>query len=95
MRSALQSHFCMFIGLSGEDQLFDSLLVTAHSGHPCLAEGLPFLGAWLAEAPNKLLTGQWEARGVCVHNIHNYKSGLAEFLFAVCRRAATRRLTID
>lgn len=94
MQAAMESHFCLFVGLSGEDQRFDALLVKAQERRGAASDGLPYWGVNLAPRPGSDLSGDWESRDICVHDVGDFKRGLGEFLFAICQRAAQARMTL-
>jgi hypothetical protein len=94
MQSVMESHCCVFVGLSTQDQRLDVLLVNAHGRHDLATERVPYWGASLIARPSLDVKGDWESRGICAHNVGDYKLGLGDFLFGIAQRAAQARLIV-
>jgi hypothetical protein len=81
----MESHVCVFIGLSGNDQNLTSILADAHAGHPALATAL-YWGVRVDVRP----TAIWRDYKIYNHTVAGYDD-IPAFLFDVCRRAAELR----
>jgi hypothetical protein len=83
--SIMRSHFCIFIGLSGDDNNLDSFLLKAKEEHASIINNVPFWGLTFlrnASGDHILL---WEQRGIKVINIENWEPDIAIFLFSICQ----------
>ena len=88
MLSTMRTHSCLFIGLSGEDANLDSLLCACGPQHAAIKENTVFWGVRFTTSRSRAEQRSWERRGVYCKRVANYESGLPEFLFAICQRAA-------
>jgi hypothetical protein len=90
METVMQSHICLFIGLSGNDERLDNLMLeTKKSKH---AYNPSETGNWgVAFSTSRKATDAfwWEERGVFLHTLDDYRIGLPRFLFDICQHAAS------
>ncbi len=87
----MRARTCLFVGLSGDDQHLDSLLVRANETHAKLKTGTKYWGVWFAKDPDDMHIRQWAARGVYTHRLKSYDE-LPAVLFQVCQEAAKLRV---
>ncbi|MGD8778338.1 MAG: SIR2 family protein [Ignavibacteria bacterium] len=84
--SIMRTHFCIFIGLSGDDENLDSLLLAVKDSHISLSEGKPYYGlTFLSDESNKKI---WSNRGIYPKMIQNYDKEIPEFLYHICQIAS-------
>lgn len=79
---------CLFLGLSGADSNFDSLVTSIDSIHPARTSGLPYWGVAVLAGEDLASRTKWETRGIYCHEISSYESHLSTFLFEICQEAA-------
>lgn len=91
--SILRTHFCIFIGLSGDDSNFDSFLVRARDSHAAIDDGHLFWGlAFLLKDRSKDKANHWTRRGIFPRELSSYKNDtLATDLLKICQTAAKLR----
>jgi hypothetical protein len=89
--SLLRTHSCLFIGLSGNDQNLDSLLIRSLQEHACTEEGTRYWGVTFNTDPNPIKVSFWNERGVYYNKIENYEVELPGLLFGICQEAAKLR----
>lgn len=86
----LSTHFVLFIGLSGEDDRISRLCAKAKESNPfILKHELPFYGVRVC-SKGGALASQWKARGVYCKEVAQLNRSIPNFLFSICREAASR-----
>ncbi|MDL2328888.1 SIR2 family protein [Desulfosarcina sp. OttesenSCG-928-A07] len=83
----LRTHFCLFIGLSGEDEHLRLLLTAAGSNHASRMTDSAYWGLRLARPKDGGHHPIWEESRIYTHEVKNYDEALADFLFRICQRA--------
>jgi hypothetical protein len=91
METIMQSHICLFIGLSGNDQRLDSLIVTTmnENKHAYSSSRIGYWGVVFSTSKEPTVSKMWEERGIFLHSLDNYEPDLPRFLFEVCQSAAS------
>lgn len=88
--SLLSTHFVLFIGLSGEDDRISRLCGKARKSNPfVLKHELPFYGVRICSKDGPLAS-QWGSRGVYCKEVAQLTRSIPNFLFSICREAASR-----
>lgn len=82
----LQSHTCLFVGLSGADQNLTNLLAEAHDAHPATARGDLFWAFRFSDNENDPRRSKWERRGVFQITLPGYEA-LPDWLRGVAHAA--------
>lgn len=89
LRERWRSRFCVFVGLSGDDNHFDTLLAQCKEEHALLKNGWPCWGVRLVAGLNSselaLQRKLWGLRGIATCHLDNYDVALPDFLLSVCR----------
>jgi len=82
----LQSHTCLFVGLSGEDQNLMTMLAQVAGRHVSKERNDLFWGVRFGANPSDPIIPRWKTHGVfpCVLNAHE---DIPHFLFSVCQEA--------
>lgn len=90
METILQSHICMFVGLSGDDPRLDSLIVTTKddSKHAYTSGGIGYWGVAFGTSKDPSVAKVWAERGIFLQVLEKYDPDLPRFLFEVCQSAA-------
>jgi hypothetical protein len=90
METIMQSHICLFIGLSGNDQRLDSLiLATKNDKHAYSSSRIGYWGVAFSTSKDPTVAKMWSERGIFLHCIDKYDPDLPRFLFEVCQGAAS------
>ena len=89
--SIMRAHTCLFIGLSGNDDNLDSLLMACKQTHASVEEGSPYWGIAFTTSNDEPTTMFWKSRGVFLKQISDYDHELPQFLFQICQIAASKR----
>jgi len=94
--SVLRRHFCVFVGLSGNDLNLSSLLQDSNASHRATGArkeywGVRFTDAKSRDVNEKSATNAWDSVGVCTWRIDDYDEDLPNLFFEVCQAAAQRR----
>jgi hypothetical protein len=89
METVLQSHVCLFIGLSGDDPRLDSLMVETYKDkHAYNRSETGYWGIAFSMSSEARITRQWADRGIYLQHLVDYRSDLPKFLFEICQQAA-------
>lgn len=88
----MQSHTCLFVGLSGSDDNLESLLHRCYPDHVSIAEKHAFWGLRFSDSDNASWKTLWAERGVSTWVVNDYSRDLPAFLLEVCQLAAQFRL---
>jgi hypothetical protein len=88
IRLLLRQHFCIFIGLSGNDDNLDSMLKEVNEAHPARAAQLPFWGLSFTTTAADSMSRIMGNRGIFMKSLNSFDE-LPDFLFAICREAAS------
>jgi hypothetical protein len=88
IRLLLRQHFCIFIGLSGNDDNLDSMLREVNEAHPAKVGQLPFWGLSFTATAEDPMSRILSRRGIYLKRVNSFDD-LPEFLFAICREAAS------
>lgn len=90
METIMQSHICMFVGLSGNDPRLDSLIVTTKkdSKHAYTSGGIGYWGVAFGTSKGPTAAKIWAQRGIYLQVLDKYDPDLPRFLFEVCQSAA-------
>jgi hypothetical protein len=88
--STLRTRLCLFIGLSGDDDNLDSILVRVQELHGYANTRSAFWGVRLTVGDKPVEDQQWTSRGVYVKKLSSFDD-LPTFLFNVCQTAAQLR----
>lgn len=86
--STWRSRTVVFIGVSGDDSLLDSLLVSCRDTHASKSDGIPYWAVWLSTSDDNVMKSQWLGRSVFPMIVRDYEKHLPDFLFDICQRAA-------
>ncbi len=86
----MRSHFCLFIGLSGDDISLTSILNSVSKNHVLQKSESAFWGVTFLRNKEELEISNWEKYGVFINEIDNFKK-IPEFLFEICQKAAEMR----
>ncbi|MFC2132277.1 SIR2 family protein [Bacteroidota bacterium] len=90
--SIMRTHFCIFIGLSGDDNNLDSLLTRCHETHIAKEEGVLFWGLVFKKNVSKEDKIHWNNRGIFIKEIKlDYEEQIPKELFRICQGAANNR----
>lgn len=91
METVMQSHICLFVGLSGDDERLDALMVETHEKqkHAYNRSETGFWGIAFSTSHDPNVAKTWKARGVFLHKLDGYDKDLPKFLFEICQRAAS------
>jgi hypothetical protein len=81
----MKSHFCIFIGISGKDDLMQEVFSDTKKKHIAYTGENLYWGVTLTtdNERKKLL----EKCGIYLHKLRNYKTHLPDFLFGICQKA--------
>jgi len=92
--STIRTHTCLFIGLSGEDMNFVSLLEDANKTHAIRSgsEDALFWGLTATTSKDPGDLDLWKAQGVYPKLVADFTDDLPAFLFRICQQAANLRL---
>jgi hypothetical protein len=92
METVMQSHTCLFIGLSGDDERLDNLMLRTQSEgkHARNPTETAYWGVAFSTSHDPTDALRWEERGVYLHTLGSYQPDLPRLLFEVCQKAATR-----
>jgi len=88
LTSLMASHFCIFIGLSGDDDSLTSLLLEANQNHVLTQNKSPYWGVCFQGSENEMTELNWGEHRVFVNQVDYKKNEIAKFLFSVCQKAA-------
>ena len=88
----MQSHICLFIGLSGDDLRLDSLIVTTHDRkkHAYNPTAIGYWGVAFSTKKDPASKNMRENRGIYLHTLNKYSDDLPQFLFEICQSAASK-----
>jgi len=91
--SIMRTHTCLFIGLSGDDQHLDSLLVKCKKEHAITAdsENAGYWGVTFIEEFDEGDATSWDQVRVFYKQVSSYSIGLPEFLLGICQAAVRLR----
>jgi hypothetical protein len=92
METVMQSHICLFIGLSGDDERLDNpMMETKESGkHAYNPTSIGYWGVAFTTSEDPVETRKWAIRGVYLQKLLDYSTDLPEFLFEICQKAALK-----
>lgn len=89
--AVFRAQLCVFIGLSGEDDNLDQLLVTARDVHFARDNALPYWGVRVVSGTPQDQALWEEGRGISTFTVADYESDLPSLLFDVCEQAAAKQ----
>jgi len=87
--TVLRTHFTIYIGLSGDDENLDAMLVRAKDGHASVRDHVLYCGMRFS-IDNKRI-GFFDKRGIYTASINNFDDDIPSFLLSVCQKAAEIR----
>lgn len=90
--TVLRSHICIFIGLSGNDNNLDSLLLASNDNHAIKEGAILHWGVRFTTDESEAVRSSWGRRGVFSKVIENYSEALPSFIFEICQKSAKLRL---
>jgi hypothetical protein len=92
MKTVMQTHICLFIGLSGEDERLDRLMMeTKNEGnHAYNPTQTGFWGVAFNKCDDPTDSLKWEKRGIFLQKVDDFDIDLPSFLFQICQNAASR-----
>lgn len=85
---AMQSHFCLFVGLSRDDFHLKQLVSKAPKKHAFKLNSDGYWGVVLRASPTVEEIRDWEQYDVHVEPLSDYAIDLPNVLFSVCQKAA-------
>jgi hypothetical protein len=89
--STMRTHTCIFIGLSGNDDNLDSLLVSCKDQHISKNESTLYWGVSFVKQGDIDTKSLWESRGIFCLEVSDYNQDISDFLFGICQNAAKLR----
>jgi hypothetical protein len=92
MKLVMQSHICLFIGLSGEDERLDKLIweTKDEGNHAYNTSQTGYWGVAFSASYNQAKARKWEERRIYLQKLDDYHTDLPNFLFEICQSAASR-----
>ena len=88
METILQSHICLFVGLSGDDERLDNLLMLSKDKHARDSSKIGFWGVTVSTSTAIETERHWAERGIYHCRLNDYRVDLPLFLFQICQAAA-------
>lgn len=88
LKALMSSHFCLFIGLRGEDIALTSLLQAVEKIHILDDSDSLFWGICFLRRRGEYEKSNWEQYRVLINEIEEH-SEIHDFLFKVCQKAAS------
>jgi hypothetical protein len=89
METVMQSHTCLFVGLSTEDIRIAGLMHESQKKH---AYDSGKDGYWgVAFSTKDVDRREWAERGIFLCQLSDYRHDLPSFVFQICQRAADKR----
>lgn len=87
METIMQSNVCLFVGLSGDDQRLDSLLMVSKDKHAYNSSQMGYWGVTLSTSDRIETARRWAERGVYHFRVTDYENDLPTFLFQISQSA--------
>jgi len=87
-KDIMMSNYCLFLGLSDQDDHLGSLLTSCKAANPYETEGNSFWGVSFSTKRTAAIERYWKTRGIYLQNVANWDRDFPEFLFSVCQHAA-------
>lgn len=91
----MQTHTCLFIGLSGNDNNLDKYLTNIESSHIINETGISYWGVSFINKDEDQLILQWKKRKIFPHILEKDFKNLPSFLFKICQKAGEKRMEIN
>ena len=93
METAMQSHICLFIGLSGNDERIDNLMMRTHKEkkHAYNPKDIGYWGVAFGVSKDPNDSRRWAKRGIYLQKLDDYHTDPPNFLFEICQNAASRQ----
>lgn len=82
----LRTHFCIYIGLSGEDDNLDRMLHSIKTKHIATKEGSIYMGLVFKKKNDE--STLWKKRKIFPFEVNNFEKEIPKFLLNVCQTAA-------
>jgi len=90
-KDTMMSNYCLFLGLSDQDQHLGSLLTRSKELNPFGEEGNDCWGVSFATKPTRQQSEYWKLRGIYLQEVKDWTADLPTFLFSICQAAARFR----
>jgi hypothetical protein len=87
----MQSHVCLFVGLSGDDGRLNTLISESKQRHAYNPGGIGYWGVAVSSSRDAALVRRWRDQGVYLQTVAEYLIDLPKFLFEICQGAAAQR----
>lgn len=87
-KDVMMSNYCLFLGLSDQDDHLGSLLASSKASNPYEIEGNLCWGVSFTTMRTKVVAEYWERRGVYLQEVADWNRDFPAFLFAICQHAA-------
>ena len=87
----MMSNYCIFLGLSDQDQHLGSLLARSKDLNPYQIEGNDYWGVSFTTKPTRAKSEYWKRRGIYLQVVKDWTADLPAFLFSICQAAARFR----
>lgn len=88
----LRTHFTFYIGLSGDDDNLERMLVLAREQHAICQDGVLFCGLRFSQDDNRIEF--FKRRGIYTFKVTQYDNDVPIFLLKICQKAAEKRSAI-
>jgi hypothetical protein len=90
-KDVMMSNYCLFLGLSDQDDHLGALLARSKDSNPFQSEGNGYWGVSFTSKWNSAQAEYWKTRGVYLQRVADWHTDFPAFLFSICQNAARFR----